>query len=509
MSLFSWLRNRTSNPPARAPSPRRRASRGFRPRLESLEGRALPTAFFAATAADLIADINAANKVGGANSITLTAPTTAPYVLTAVNNSTDGATGTPVISGGSVERKLVTAADNLTIFGNADTIERSTTSGTPDFRLFDVASGSSLTLELVTIENGVAQGSGTAAEGGAIHNQGTLTLMSAAIQDNTAQGANGADGLKFSGKSLKDPTIIQGQAGADAAGGAVWSSGSVSLEGKTDLYRNQALGGKGGAGGVFSSAVDVAGSGGAGGGGFGGGLYLAGGSVNGAAATLTDNTAAGGAGGDAFVWYGGGSWSATNTVGGLGGVGAGGGLYAAAGTLNVTGATVQSNQALGGTGGGATLFLECAGNGGAAYGGAIDIAAATATLATSGSLANVAQGGTGGDGYNQPGGSGGNAFGGGLYAGAGTVALTNDTATGNDAVGGSIGPYVGADDPTAGLLPPAPNYGTGAGGGIEIASAAAVSLDLFTVNNTNNNQIFTSYLEWVVSNIDGNYLLVA
>jgi len=460
-----------------------------------LEDRALLTAYTAATAADLIADINAANKHGGANTITLAAPTASPYVLTAVNNATDGANGLPVIGGNKT--------DNLTIFGNADTIERSTAAGTPTFRLFDVASGSSLTLELLTLENGVAQGSGPAADGGAVYNQGSLTLMSATVQDNTAQGANGADGLRTQKKSQS--AAINGQAGADAAGGAVWSSGSVSLEGVTILAQNQALGGSGGAGGVFSGAsVDFAGSGGAGGGGFGGALYLAGGGVNIAAATLTDNTAAGGAGGDAFVSYGGGNWGG-NSDGGSGGVGAGGALFAAGGALEVSNLTVQANQALGGTGGGATLFFEVAGDGGAAYGGGIDIAGGTATLATSGLLSNVAQGGKGGSGYNQQGGSGGNAFGGGLYAGAGTVALTNDTVTGNDAAGGSIGPYVGANDPTAGISPPGPNNGTAAGGGIEIASAAAVSLDSFTVNNTTNNQIFTSFQVWAVSNIDGTY----
>ena len=49
--------------------------------------------YTAASVSALIADINAANTAGGANTITLTAPTTSPYVLTAVNNSTDGATG--------------------------------------------------------------------------------------------------------------------------------------------------------------------------------------------------------------------------------------------------------------------------------------------------------------------------------------------------------------------------------------------------------------------------------
>jgi hypothetical protein len=52
-----------------------------------------------------------------------------------VDNTTDGATGLPVIA----------AKDNLTILGNGDVIEPSTKSNTPRFRLLAVASGGSLT----------------------------------------------------------------------------------------------------------------------------------------------------------------------------------------------------------------------------------------------------------------------------------------------------------------------------------------------------------------------------
>jgi len=86
MRLFTWLQTRTSNLPARARSPRRAAARRFRPRLEMLEDRALLTAYTAATATDLIADINAANKSNGTNTIMLTAPSTSPYVFLAANN---------------------------------------------------------------------------------------------------------------------------------------------------------------------------------------------------------------------------------------------------------------------------------------------------------------------------------------------------------------------------------------------------------------------------------------
>ena len=79
------------------------------------------SAYNASSVSELIADINAANNAGGANTITLAANTT--FDLTAVNNTTNGANGLPVISG-----KM---GDNLTIVGNGDTIERSTAAGRP------------------------------------------------------------------------------------------------------------------------------------------------------------------------------------------------------------------------------------------------------------------------------------------------------------------------------------------------------------------------------------------
>jgi hypothetical protein len=102
----------------------------------------LLSSYTAATVSDLIADIKAANAAGGSNTITLAKK--AVFTLTQVNNTSDGDNGLPVIASG----------DNLTIVGNNDTIERSYASGTPEFRLFDVASGASLTLENLTVQNG-------------------------------------------------------------------------------------------------------------------------------------------------------------------------------------------------------------------------------------------------------------------------------------------------------------------------------------------------------------------
>jgi hypothetical protein len=57
---------------------------------EQLEDRQVLSSFTAATVSDLIADINAANRQGSANTIALTAPATSPSVLTSVDNTTNG-----------------------------------------------------------------------------------------------------------------------------------------------------------------------------------------------------------------------------------------------------------------------------------------------------------------------------------------------------------------------------------------------------------------------------------
>src|SRR5271166_3554619 len=98
MSLSSWLSWTSAPSHARRVQRRNPAMRPKKTRffLEQLEGRALLSSYSAATVSDLIADIAAANAADGANTITLSAATTALYVMTAVNNTTNGATGLPV-----------------------------------------------------------------------------------------------------------------------------------------------------------------------------------------------------------------------------------------------------------------------------------------------------------------------------------------------------------------------------------------------------------------------------
>lgn len=493
MRFSDWLRNWKRCLHLRVGvqrSPCQRAS--LLPRLEVLEDRTLLSNSLpnltAANANQLIADINFANRTGGIYTINLAANTT--FDLTAVNNTTNGANGLPVISG----RGKKVAADNLTINGQGgDIIERDPASRTPAFRLSDVASGGSLTLANVTLQGGLAFGSGAAADGGAIYNQGTLSLNGATVQGNTARGSDGP-GAVVQTKKIVSIT----QDGADAVGGGIWSNGTVKLEGGTTIggtLPSQANVAQGGRGAPEQTAAQGAG---AGGGGFGGGVYQAGGSVTMSNATLIGNRALGGTG-----------HSNIGIAGnaGNGGAASGGGLFVASGTLVMSNDTVEDNTALGGNGGsgsGGGLL----GDGGTAAGGGVYVGGGTVTLQTVQLLSNRAQGGEAGEEHFTEGvtigvvendhGMGGSGLGGGLYVGGGTVTLTGDTVTGNAAYAAWSG-FFGAGDP-----------GVAAGSGIDIASGAKVSLDSFTVtNNTTNDDYQELALEGgalaVEDDIDGSY----
>lgn len=210
--------------------------------MERLETRCLWANFTSTDVADLIADIRASNQTRGPDTITLVAGRI--FTLTEVNNTTNGATGLPVIEAG----------ERLTILGNNATIQRNASVETPPFRLFDVANGASLRLENLTVKRGWARGSGVWSRGGAILNQGTLHMNNVTLRSNIASG--GMRGHSF--------------------GGAIYSSGSLTIEG-CSLRKNDAFGGAGRSARSGRGRPSPATSGGSA---FGGGIYIAGGTAS-------------------------------------------------------------------------------------------------------------------------------------------------------------------------------------------------------------------------------------
>jgi hypothetical protein len=481
MTTRSWIRRLF----ARTPRTARKAPARYRPRLEALEERTLLASYVAMNAADLITDIRLTNAAGGFNSIELKAAPSAPYTLTAVNNTTDGANGLPVIAPGN---RLDIFA---TIWGAGVTIQRSTAPGTPAFRLFDVAAGASLELSGLTLQNGLAAGAGVSAEGGAIYSRGNLRLPRVTVQNNTAQGVNGINGID-------NPISEDGLPGGDARGGGLYVAGGTASLFNDTISGNSAQGGAGGEGEenrIVHFGWAAGGRGGDGGSGYGGGFYVADGIVilGNDGTTNTDtingNSAQGGHGGDGTrnVNYG------SNNDGGDGGGGYGGGFYVAGGAVTLSNQTLRGNRAQGGGGGdlgGNDAFRNFpgghAGNGGSGVGGGLDVTGGSVALnndTLSGNSAQGGYGGSGGDGLNADserfgalgwGGNGGAGAGGGLEVAGGTVRSSDDTLSGNKAqggTGGGAGYYVG----DYGLAASGGDGGGGSGGGLDVTGGTVLS----------------------------------
>src|SRR5262245_1649699 len=175
MSSRSWIRRLFD----RKPRTIRKQLARFRPRLEALEDRALPSTItvlttadgpgvfnagpnpFASTLRGAIAHAQSGDTIVFASNLTAAGPTTITLALVGDTSAGPSALAIP-------------AGIDLTIVGPAGTsgitIARS---GTTAFRLFDVAPGASLTLKDLTLTGGLAQGTGAAAQGGAIFSAGT------------------------------------------------------------------------------------------------------------------------------------------------------------------------------------------------------------------------------------------------------------------------------------------------------------------------------------------------
>lgn len=156
---------------------------------------------------------------------------TADVELTAVDNSTDGPNGLPSVTG------------PLTINGNNQTLQRSTVSGTPEFRLLHVAESGDLTLNGITLSNGQGSSAGYAnGNGGAVLNRGTLAINTSVVSGNSSYGLGGAvynahryisyNSFIRSTLSVTNSTISDNLAFA-ASGGGIENRGTATIVNST------------------------------------------------------------------------------------------------------------------------------------------------------------------------------------------------------------------------------------------------------------------------------------
>jgi hypothetical protein len=307
-----------------------RAKAGKPPHGDGSDG-GLPYAT-ASTVSQLIADINYANSAGGV--ITINLAPGATFDLKSANNSTDGGNGLPVIGG--------MKAVNLTIIGHGDTIERIAVLGRyrtvkNPFNLLDVAAGSALTLDRVTLKGGWSD---------AILNHGTLNVI---------------DGSTFSGNTYGvyndgGTATISDSAFSDNGYGIYNAGGTLTANNATLSNNSTGLGNANGTVAITDCTLadnltD----------GYGGGIGNYGGTVTISDSTLSGNSAR----------YGGGIFNnaGTVTVNGcnLSGnsayhsdypwtTGNGGGIYNLGGSVTISNSTLSGNSADSFTGGGGGIY---------------------------------------------------------------------------------------------------------------------------------------------------------
>lgn len=180
--------------------------------------------YIAGNAADLISAVNAANNTPEADTIVLTTHVT--LTAPADSHPTYGDTGLPPIT------------SDLTIEGQGYTLARD--SAAPVFRSLRVTAGKKLTLFNLTITGG------SASSGGALYNEGSVTVNHVTFFANTASNQGGAAMTTGLNNSL---TIINSTFANNSAanGGAVYADASNALTITASIFSGNSASGNGGA----------------------------------------------------------------------------------------------------------------------------------------------------------------------------------------------------------------------------------------------------------------------
>jgi hypothetical protein len=299
--------------------------RSFRPLLEALEDRTVPSTFTVTNLLDtgpgaLRAAVAAANANPGADTIDF------------------ATTGTIALTSGELD-----ITDSVTI--NGPGASALTVSGNHASRVFGIAGNPTVTIAGLTVANGAT----TDSPGGGISmTGGTVTLDHVTVSGNYAVGVTDVSGY-----------------GGDGLGGGLYVAGATLTLDQCTVSGNDAVGAQG--------LYGVGFFGGTGGSGSGGGLCVAGATVHVNQTIISENRAIGGDGSSLPPM----GEQGYLTYGGSGGYGVGGGIYVAAGRLEVGGSTLSGNAARAGNAG----WGDAPGYPGWGVGGGLYIASASPPLA--------------------------------------------------------------------------------------------------------------------------------
>jgi hypothetical protein len=248
MLLHMWL-STFFRKPGRKPRGSKRPAPRFRPRLEALEDRCVPSTF-AVTSAD-----DNANEKG----------TLRYAVAQAVNGDTILITpalhGSPIVL--TQGELLLNQSVTIKAVGNAP----ETISGGGASRVFEVTANANVTLSdlVITGGNGVANNSnstGFDGDGGGISNFGTLTLTDCTLSGNSAfvgggisnGGLNNAS-LETSAKLTLNNCTLGGNT-AEIVGGGIVNHANLTVSGST-LSNNAATDDGGGIFNVFTGTITI------------------------------------------------------------------------------------------------------------------------------------------------------------------------------------------------------------------------------------------------------------
>ena len=183
------------------------------------------------------------NLRAGSNPIVTTNADSGPGSLRdVIEAATDGAIiqFAPGINGQTITLTTAELLINasITIVGPGAsqlTVQRSTENGTPSFRIFEITPGHTVTIQGLTIRNGLAEGAAPLNWGGGIYNDGsTLTVVDSIISENAAglSGSSGRGAGIFSNASnltsaalVISGTTITGNSAGDSGGG-IYNNGT-------------------------------------------------------------------------------------------------------------------------------------------------------------------------------------------------------------------------------------------------------------------------------------------